>query len=332
LPLKTISKSERSILRDLDNRLQQKIYGQNEAIKQLVDSIKLSRSGLNDQSKPIGCFIFAGPTGVGKTELCKELSLELGLNFVRFDMSEYLERHAVSRLVGAPPGYVGHDNGGMMTEAINKNPHSMILLDEIEKAHPDIFPILLQVMDHGCLTDTLGRKSDFRHAIIVMTTNIGAEFLDKNNMGFTQLGHSSDLDASIKKVFTPEFRNRLDAIVHFNPLPQNIIFKVVRKEIDTLAQRLKAKNVEIILDESGLEWLATHGYDEKMGARPIARIIKDKIAKPLSEELLFGTLVNGGSIFIKALNGELILDCFNKQNTMPVKSSLHAGLVSIAIH
>ncbi|NBW57230.1 ATP-dependent Clp protease ATP-binding subunit ClpA [bacterium] len=318
LPLKTISKTERQTLRDLEERLAQKIYGQNEAIVQLVDAIKLSRSGLNDESKPIGCFMFAGPTGVGKTEVCKHLSEELGLNLVRFDMSEYLERHAISRLVGAPPGYVGHDNGGMMTEAINKNPHSLILLDEIEKAHPDIFPILLQVMDHGCLTDSLGRKADFKHAIIVMTTNVGAEILDKNQIGFTQLKTTSDLDSSIKKVFTPEFRNRLDAIVHFNALQQDIIYKVVRKEIDILSQRLKPKQVQIVLDESGLKWLSDNGYDIKMGARPIARIVKDKIAKPLSDELLFGLLMNGGTVVVKANEEGLVLDYFSKENYQAV--------------
>ncbi len=328
LPLNTISKGERQMLKDLDINLKSKIFGQDEAIHELVDAIKLSRSGLNDERKPIGCFMFAGPTGVGKTELCKQLSEELGLHFMRFDMSEYLERHTVSRLVGAPPGYVGHDNGGIMTEAISKHPHSVVLLDEIEKAHPDIFPLLLQVMDHGTLTDTHGRKTDFRHTIIVMTTNIGADVLDRNVMGFMHQGTASDLDTSIKRVFSPEFRNRLDAVVHFKSLAKVTIFKVVKKEIDILAQRLKSKNIEIHLEESALNWLADNGYDSKMGARPIARIIKDKVAKSLADEVLFGALIQGGHVYIREVNGQLSIDCYEKNNTDIVKNVVHGGLSS----
>ncbi len=323
LPINAITRTERQMLRDLTERLEEKIFGQRKAIEELVDAIKLSRSGLQDENRPVGSFIFAGPTGVGKTELCKKLAEELGLQLTRFDMSEYLEKHTVSRLIGAPPGYVGHDQGGAMTEAVHKNPHCIILLDEIEKAHPDLYPILLQIMDYGTLTDGLGRKTDFRHSLIVMTTNVGADLLDRSEMGFTAKTEMTDLDSALKRVFSPEFRNRLDAIVHFGPLAEKTIFQVVEKELSFLIERLGQKKVELHLEPLALKWIAQNGYDKKMGARPIKRLIKDKIAKPIADQILFGSIARGGSIYITVQNEEIALRYVGKRSqtkSLPVSS------------
>jgi len=281
------------------------VYGQDEAIETLAVAIKMSRSGLGSPEKPIGSYLFAGPTGVGKTEVTRQLARIMGIELVRFDMSEYMERHTVSRLIGAPPGYIGFDQGGLLTEAINKNPHAVLLLDEVEKAHPDVFNILLQVMDHGSLTDTNGRKTDFRHVVIVMTTNAGAEQASRASMGFSLQDHSTDVLEIIKRSFTPEFRNRLEAIVQFKALAPETIGHVVNKFILELEAQLIDKNVTIEVDEAAQQWLAKHGYDPLMGARPMARLIQDKIKKALSEELLFGKLENGGHVQVREEDGEL---------------------------
>jgi ATP-dependent Clp protease ATP-binding subunit ClpA len=273
------------------------VFGQEEAIEQLSTAIRLSRSGLRSADKPIGSYLFAGPTGVGKTEVSKQLARLLGIKLVRFDMSEYMERHSVSRLIGAPPGYVGYDEGGLLTEAINKTPHAVLLLDEIEKAHPDVFNLLLQVMDNGMLTDTNGRQVDFRHVILIMTSNIGAEILARNSMGFVSQDHSPDGLDAIKRGFTPEFRNRLDAIIQFKSLAPRQIANVVDKLLLELEQQLEEKKVRMVIDDAVREWLAREGYDEVLGARPMARLIQEKIKRPLAEELLFGVLAeHGGTI------------------------------------
>jgi ATP-dependent Clp protease ATP-binding subunit ClpA len=260
----------------------------------------MSRSGLADENRPIGSFLFAGPTGVGKTEVTRQLARIMGIELIRFDMSEYMERHTVSRLIGAPPGYVGFDQGGLLTDAITKTPHAVLLLDEIEKAHPDVFNLLLQVMDHGSLTDNNGRKADFRNVIIVMTTNAGAEHVSRASIGFTEQDHSKDNLEVINRTFTPEFRNRLDATIWFKTLDQRTINSVVDKFIFELEAQLQDKNVTIEIDNAARAWLASHGFDEKMGARPMTRIIQEHIKKPLAEELLFGQLANGGHIRISA--------------------------------
>jgi ATP-dependent Clp protease ATP-binding subunit ClpA len=288
------------------------IYGQDEAIENLASAIKLSRAGLGHEQKPIASFLFAGPTGVGKTEVTRQLARIMGIELVRFDMSEYMERHTVSRLIGAPPGYVGYDQGGLLTEAINKNPHSVLLLDEIEKAHPDVFNLLLQVMDHGTLTDNNGRKADFRNVIIVMTTNAGAEMLSRASIGFAAQDHSSDGIESIKKTFTPEFRNRLDAIVQFKQLTADVIGHVVDKFIFEFETQLADKNVTVSIDDEARTWLAVNGYDAQMGARPMARLIQENIKKPLAEALLFGELANGGHINITVKDDKLAFDLKGK--------------------
>jgi ATP-dependent Clp protease ATP-binding subunit ClpA len=271
----------------------------------LSNAIKMSRSGLGNPQKPIGNFLFAGPTGVGKTEVTKQLAMQMGIELVRFDMSEYMERHTVSRLIGAPPGYVGFDQGGLLTEAINKQPHCVLLLDEIEKAHPDVFNILLQVFDHGTLTDANGRKTDFRNVIIVMTTNAGADRLSRSSVGFTNQDHASDVMESIKQMFSPEFRNRLDAIIQFNSLDERTISNVVEKFLIELEAQLDEKKVTVEITEDARGWMAKHGYDKIMGARPMARLIQDKIKRPLAEELLFGELEHGGHVVVSIENGEL---------------------------
>jgi ATP-dependent Clp protease ATP-binding subunit ClpA len=265
----------------------------------------MSRAGLGIEQKPIGSFLFAGPTGVGKTEVTRQLAKIMGIELLRFDMSEYMERHTVSRLIGAPPGYVGFDQGGLLTEEINKHPHAVVLLDEIEKAHPDVFNLLLQVMDHGTLTDTNGRKADFRNVILIMTTNAGAEMLARPSIGFTHQDHSTDGMEMIKKTFTPEFRNRLDAVVQFQSLDSTTISHVVDKFLYELENQLAEKKVIMHVDEEARQWLAEHGYDEKMGARPMARIIKENIKKPLAEELLFGQLANGGNVEVTVEDGKI---------------------------
>jgi ATP-dependent Clp protease ATP-binding subunit ClpA len=299
IPAKTVSSSDKSKLRGLEDQLRLVVFGQDPAIDALTSAIKLARAGLREGEKPIGSFLFAGPTGVGKTEMSRQLAKLLGIPLIRFDMSEYMERHAVSRLIGAPPGYVGFDQGGLLTEAVAKQPHAVVLLDEVEKAHPDIFNLLLQVMDHGTLTDNNGRKTDFRNIILIMTTNAGAESLDRTSIGFATQDHSSDAMADIKKTFTPEFRNRLDTIVQFGSLPLNIIATVVDKFLVKLQNQLDEKKVFLNVDNEAREWLAINGYDVKMGARPMDRLIQNKIKKPLAEEVLFGSLSQrGGTVFV----------------------------------
>ena len=294
IPPKNVSTSDRDLLRNLERNLKLVIFGQDSAVDTLASAIKMSRSGLGDQRKPVGSFLFAGPTGVGKTEVTRQLALALGVELVRFDMSEYMERHTVSRLIGAPPGYVGFDQGGLMTEAISKNPHCVMLLDEIEKAHPDVFNLLLQVMDHGTLTDNNGRKADFRHVIIVMTTNAGAFEMNRPSMGFMQQDHASDGMEAIRRLFSPEFRNRLDAIIQFNGLDPRTIQRVVDKLLVEVEAQLEQKGVQLHVDDTAREWLSRKGYDPKMGARPMARVIQESIKRPLAEELLFGSLSGGG--------------------------------------
>jgi len=298
IPPKNVSTNDKDTLRNLERNLKLVIYGQDQAIDSLAAAIKMSRSGLGDQRRPVGSFLFAGPTGVGKTEVTRQLAIAMGVELIRFDMSEYMERHTVSRLIGAPPGYVGFDQGGLLTEAINKHPHSVLLLDEIEKAHPDVFNLLLQVMDHGTLTDNNGRKADFRHVIIVMTTNAGAFEMNRPSIGFTQQDHASDGMEAIKRLFSPEFRNRLDGIIQFNGLDSRTIQRVVDKLLVEVEAQLEQKGVQLHVDDAAREWLARKGYDPKMGARPMARVIQESIKRPLAEELLFGRLAGGGHAFV----------------------------------
>ncbi len=314
IPPKNVSLSDKETLRKLDKGLKMVVYGQEEAIETLATAIKMSRSGLGEPEKPIGSFLFAGPTGVGKTEVTRQLARIMGIELIRFDMSEYMERHSVSRLIGAPPGYVGFEQGGLLTEAINKNPYAVLLLDEIEKAHPDVFNLLLQVMDHGSLTDTNGRKTDFRHVVLVMTTNAGAEQASRATIGFSTSDNSTDMKEAIKRTFTPEFRNRLDTIVQFKPLSSDVIGHVVDKFIIELESQLEAKNVTIEIEEAARKWFAKHGYDEKMGARPMARLIQDKIKKQMAEELLFGKLENGGHVRVSQVDDELVFDFESAKN------------------
>jgi ATP-dependent Clp protease ATP-binding subunit ClpA len=296
IPPKNVSLSDRDVLKNLERNLKLTIFGQDKAIEALSSAIKMSRSGLGDQRKPVGSFLFSGPTGVGKTEVTRQLAIAMGVEFVRFDMSEYMERHTVSRLIGAPPGYVGFDQGGLLTEAIAKHPHCVLLLDEIEKAHPDVYNLLLQVMDHGTLTDNNGRKADFRHVIIVMTTNVGALEMSRPSIGFTQSDTDPDAMEAIKRLFSPEFRNRLDSVIQFGALDQDTIERVVDKLLIEAEAQLEQKRVSISVDEPARRWIAKRGYDPKMGARPMARVIQEFIKRPLAEELLFGKLVNGGHV------------------------------------
>ena len=308
IPPKNVSSSDRNALKDLETNLKMVIFGQDEAINSLGSVIKLSRAGLKEEGKPIGSFLFSGPTGVGKTEVCKQLASIMGVELLRFDMSEYMERHTVSRLIGAPPGYVGYDQGGQLTEAITKQPHCVLLLDEIEKAHPEVFNLLLQVFDHGTLTDNNGRKADFRNVIIVMTTNAGAQEMNRNSIGFQTQDHSSDGMGVIKKTFTPEFRNRLDAIVQFGSLPIEVIKTVVDKFLVEIQVQLDEKNVQLDVTEEAREWLAANGYDEKMGARPMQRLIQERIKKELAEDILFGKLSrNGGPVLVDVEDEDLVL-------------------------
>ena len=299
IPPKSVSTDDKSTLQQLEGNLKHLVFGQDEAIKSLADAIKLSRAGLKPDDKPIGSFMFAGPTGVGKTEVSRQLANLLGIELVRFDMSEYMEAHTASRLIGAPPGYVGFDQGGLLTEKINQFPHCVLLLDEIEKAHPDVFNLLLQVMDHGALTDNNGRTASFKQVILIMTTNVGADSISRNSMGFTKQDHSRDNTEALKRVFTPEFRNRLDAIIQFNPLDKNVIISVVNKFLVELQAQLDDKKVVLEIDDAVREYLAQKGYDRLMGARPMNRLIQDEIKKPLAEQILFGDLVNGGTVSIR---------------------------------
>ncbi len=308
IPAKSVSASDKDALRTLERDLKLTIFGQDPAIEALGGAIKMSRSGLRDEDKPIGAFLFAGPTGVGKTEVTRQLALLMGVELIRFDMSEYMERHTVSRLIGAPPGYVGFDQGGLLTEAVTKHPHAVVLLDEVEKAHPEVFNLLLQVMDHGTLTDNNGRRADFRNVILVMTTNAGAQEMSRASIGFTQQDHSADGMEILKKSFTPEFRNRLDAIIQFAPLERDTIIRVVDKLVVELEAKLGNNDVTLELDDAAREWIAERGYDPKMGARPMARVIQEHIKRPLAEELLFGSLADGGHVRITVNDdGELQL-------------------------
>ena len=302
IPPKSVSSDDRETLQKLEQNLQMVVFGQTAAISSLATSIKLARAGLRSGDKPIGSFLLAGPTGVGKTEVTKQLARQLGLELIRFDMSEYMERHTVSRLIGAPPGYVGFDQGGLLTDAVTKHPHAVILLDEIEKAHPEVFNLLLQVMDHGTLTDNNGRKADFRNVILVMTTNAGAESISRRTIGFTTQDHSTDAMEAINRMFTPEFRNRLDSIVQFEPLGEDVILTVVDKFLTELQGQLDEKRVTLDVDEDARLWLVEKGYDRNMGARPMARVIQEYIKKPLAELVLFGALAQGGGVAQVRLN------------------------------
>ena len=307
IPARTVSHDDRNALKNLGRDLKATVFGQDKAIDVLARAIKMSRSGLGNPQKPIGSFLFSGPTGVGKTEVAKQLAFIMGMPLQRFDMSEYMERHAVSRLIGAPPGYVGFDQGGLLTEAISKQPHCVLLLDEIEKAHPDIFNILLQVMDHGILTDNNGRKADFRNVVIIMTTNAGAEALNKTQIGFTKTVSAGDEMIDIKRLFTPEFRNRLDAIVSFASLDKNVILRVVDKFLMQLEEQLHEKKVEVIFTDALKDFLAQAGFDPLMGARPMARLIQDTIRSALADELLFGRLANGGKVTVDVKDSKVAL-------------------------
>ena len=302
IPPKSVSASDKAALQKLESNLQMVVFGQDPAISSLATAIKLARAGLKAAERPIGSFLFAGPTGVGKTEVSRQLARILGLELVRFDMSEYMERHTVSRLIGAPPGYVGFDQGGLLTDAVTKNPHSVVLLDEVEKAHPDVFNLLLQVMDHGSLTDNNGRRADFRNVILIMTTNAGAENISRRSIGFAQQDHSSDGLEAVIRTFTPEFRNRLDAIIQFAALDTAVIFTVVDKFLTELQSQLDEKRVTLDVDEDSRLWLVEKGYDVTMGARPMERLIQENIKKPLAEMVLFGDLAKAGGTALVRLD------------------------------
>ncbi len=308
IPEKSVSSSDRDVLAGLEDKLKMLVFGQDDAIGALCEAIKLSRAGLGQDNKPVGSFLFAGPTGVGKTEVTVRLARSMGIELLRFDMSEYMERHTVSRLIGAPPGYVGYDQGGLLTDAVIKHPHSVVLLDEIEKAHPDVFNLLLQVMDNGTLTDNNGRKADFRNVILVMTTNAGVTETTRKSIGLIQQDHSHDAMQEIKRVFAPEFRNRLDNIIWFNHLDEETIVQVVDKFVVELQAQLDARGVSLEVTKAAKDWLADRGYDKAMGARPMARVIQDNLKKPLANELLFGRLVNGGSVKVSLRDGKLHFD------------------------
>ncbi len=308
VPSETVSASDKQLLSSLEHDLNQIVFGQEEAIAAIASSVKMGRSGLSDPNKPVGCFLFSGPTGVGKTEVTRQLAKSLGIELICFDMSEYMEAHTVSRLIGAPPGYVGFETGGLLTEAITKTPHAVVLLDEIEKAHPDIFNLLLQVMDRGILTDTNGREADFRHSILVLTTNAGAALMQRGSMGFTEQDHATDAIEAIKKQFSPEFRNRLDAIIQFRSLNETTIDRVVDKFVKELHDRLKEKEVWLNVDDMARHWFAEKGYDKLMGARPMARLIQNELKKPLADELLFGKLSGGGQVSVTVSDGHLKID------------------------
>ena len=307
IPSKQVSRDDKSALKTLETDLQRMVFGQDQALSTLASAIKLSRAGLREPEKPIGNYLFSGPTGVGKTEAARQLSEILGVKLIRFDMSEYMERHTVSRLIGAPPGYVGFDQGGLLTDAVDQTPHAVLLLDEIEKAHPDLFNILLQVMDHGRLTDSNGKSVDFRNVILIMTTNAGAAEMAKQQIGF---GRGQKLEAgteAIEKAFTPEFRNRLDAVIPFAPLETDIVRKVVDKFVMQLEVQLGDRQVDIVLDDPARDWLAARGYDEAYGARPLARLVQEKIKKPLADHLLFGELEQGGVVEVTVIDHDLVV-------------------------
>jgi ATP-dependent Clp protease ATP-binding subunit ClpA len=298
IPPKSVSKNDSEMLASLPDDLKRVVFGQDDAIDQLAAAIKMARAGLREPQKPIGCYLFAGPTGVGKTEVARSLANVMGIELLRFDMSEYMERHTVSRLIGAPPGYVGYDQGGLLTDGVDQHPHSVLLLDEIEKAHPDLFNILLQVMDHGSLTDANGKKVDFRNVILIMTTNAGAADAARQGIGFGRGKKDEENEEAIKRLFSPEFRNRLDASIHFNGLPPEVVRNVVQKFIIQLEGQLAERNVQIEITDKAADWLATRGYDESFGARPLSRLIQEHVKKPMADELLFGKLKNGGIVKI----------------------------------
>jgi ATP-dependent Clp protease ATP-binding subunit ClpA len=315
IPSTQVSVSDKEALKDLDKKLKMVVFGQDEAIDTLASAIKLSRAGLKPAERPIGSFLFAGPTGVGKTEVCRQLAYIMGVELLRYDMSEYMERHTVSRLIGAPPGYVGFDQGGLLTEAVTKHPHSVVLMDEIEKAHPEVFNLLLQVMDHGTLTDNNGRHADFRNVVLIMTTNAGAQEISRRSIGFTEQDHSSDGMEMIKKMFTPEFRNRLDATIQFHALDGEVIKTVVDKFLTELQAQLDDKKVMLEVDEDARDWLAREGYDDKMGARPMQRLIQERIKRELAEDILFGKLSkNGGTVHVTVEDDQLKMDIESAQD------------------
>ena len=309
IPSSQVTTSDKAALKDLDSKLKMAVFGQDSAIETLANAIKLSRAGLKADEKPIGSFLFSGPTGVGKTEVARQLARVMGVELLRFDMSEYMERHTVSRLIGAPPGYVGFDQGGLLTEAVTKHPHSVVLLDEVEKAHPEVFNLLLQVMDHGTLTDNNGRNADFRNVVLVMTTNAGAQEASRASIGFTHQDHATDALEVVKKMFTPEFRNRLDGIIQINGLPMEVIKSVVDKFLTELQAQLDRKKVELEVDDAAREWIAREGYDEKMGARPMQRLIDEKIKSRLAEDILFGELADsGGTVYVSVEDGDIAIE------------------------
>jgi len=304
IPPKAVSKDDAEVLQHLEDTLQRVVYGQDKAIEALSASIKLARAGLREPEKPIGCYLFSGPTGVGKTEVARQLAATLGVEIIRFDMSEYMERHTVSRLIGAPPGYVGFDQGGLLTDGVDQHPHCVLLLDEIEKAHPDLFNVLLQIMDHGKLTDHNGKQVDFRNVILIMTTNAGAADMAKAAFGFTRTKREGDDMEAINRLFAPEFRNRLDAIITFAHLSQDVIAMVVEKFVLQLEAQLADRDVTIELTDEATKWLIANGYDELMGARPMARVIQEHIKKPLADEVLFGRLKSGGHVRVVVITDE----------------------------
>ena len=307
IPSRQVTSDDKLLLKNLNEELKLGVFGQDDAVDSLATSIKLSRSGLAAEDKPMGSFLFAGPTGVGKTEICKQLAHIMGVKLLRFDMSEYMERHSISKLIGSPPGYVGYEEGGLLTEAVNSNPYAVLLLDEIEKAHPDIFNLLLQVMDHGMLTDANGREVDFRNVILVMTSNVGAHSVQRASIGFNEQDHSLDYEGELKKIFTPEFRNRLSEIIYFNSLNEEVVVFVVNKFLFELEDTLESQNVAFIISDAARKWFATNGYDVHMGARPMARLIEKEIRKPLADELLFGKLINGGTVKVGVKKDKITL-------------------------
>lgn len=321
IPSKTVTASDKDVMKNLERNLKMVVFGQDRAIESLAFAIKMSRSGLGNPQQPIGAFLFAGPTGVGKTEVSKQLANVMGINLVRFDMSEYMERHTVSRLLGAPPGYVGFDQGGLLTDEINKHPHCVLLLDEMEKAHPDVFNLMLQVMDHGTLTDTNGRQADFRNVVLIMTTNAGADRISRASVGFTRQDHSSDALEIVKKTFSPEFRNRLSAIIEFNALDQKTILNVVDKFLVELQAQLDDKKVSLETDDAARLWLGEQGYDKVMGARPMARLLQERIKRKLAEELLFGKLLHGGRVFVSVAEGDLAVTVEEKETVAPLSDA-----------
>lgn len=319
IPPRNVTNNDRQSLRQLPQDLRKAVFGQDQALDKLSSAIMLARAGLRDKGKPIGSYLFSGPTGVGKTEAARQLAATLGIPLIRFDMSEYMEAHSVSRLIGTPPGYVGFEQGGLLTDAIDQTPHCVLLLDEIEKAHPDLYNLLLQVMDHGKLTDHNGKHVDFQNVILIMTTNAGAAELSKEAVGFAREARSGDDDEAIKRLFTPEFRNRLDAIIPFAPLSPEIMGHIVKKFIAQLQEMLTSKHVQLHITPKACDWLANKGYERLYGARPLARLIEEKIKKPLSEELLFGKLAKGGSVSIGMQRDQLTFSI--KEKTLPSRTS-----------